>query len=396
MIKAYKYKLKPTAVQEIRLNQWIGTCRFVYNMCLAHKINLFRSYGKNISKYDLQKELTEVRKEYDWINDVPCASLADVTDRLDLAYRSFFKGNGFPKFAKKGFYNSVTFKESVSLHYESNQVKIPKIGKILFFNSRPIPSEIKRAIIKKVFNGWFIILLCEEDIKPLPLSNSTIGIDLGISNYLATSTGKIITNPKHILKYGTKLKKQQRSLARKQKGSNNRKKSIRQLQITYSKLRNVRTDFLQKLSTKIINENQVVVVENLQVKNMVKNHSLAKSISDASWGAFMEMLKYKSTFYSRQFIKVNPYNTSKNCSNCGSINEELTLSVREWSCDNCGTEHNRDVNAAINILNLGLHKLKEARHAFSTCGDMEVNKFPAQESTFGNVDEGSPGQEDMG
>jgi len=356
IIKTYKYKLKPTKKQEQIFTSWLGTCRFVYNCSLEYKILMYSKYGKSLSKFDIINELPECRKQIKWLKEVNAQTLQDVIERLDKTYQTFFRGGGFPKFAKKDKFKSFAFKQSVKLHSTTSnrigKVQLPKIGVVNYINSRNFDGKIKRTNITKEYNGWFISFMVEEENKPLPPSTKEIGIDLGITNFATTSNGDKFFDPKPLKKYTRKLRRIQRSVSRKKKGSNNRKKEIKKLQKLHSKIKNIRYDFQQKLSTQLIRENQTIVVENLKISNMLKNHKLAKSISDVGWYGFTEQLKYKAKWYERNFERVPPHNTSKMCSGCGTLNTSLTLDVREWVCTSCGSLHDRDVNAAINILNL--------------------------------------------
>ena len=356
IIKTYKYKLKPTKKQEQIFAVWLGACRFVYNCSLEYKMLMYSKYGKNISKFDIIKELPECRKEIKWIKDVNAQTLQDVIERLDKTYQTFFRGGGFPKFAKKNKFKTFSFKQLIkllpSVSNRIGKVYLPKIGSVNYIKSRNFNGKIKRTNITKEYNGWFISFMVEEENKPLPPSTNEIGIDLGITNFATTSDGDKYFAPKPLKKYTRKLRRIQRSVSRKKKGSNNRKKEVKKLQKIYAKIKNIRYDFQQKLSTQLIRENQTIVVENLKVSNMLKNHKLAKSISDVAWYEFTRQLEYKAKWYGRNFEKVNPRNTSKRCSGCGTLNTTLTLDVREWVCTNCGSVHDRDVNAAINILNL--------------------------------------------
>lgn len=370
MIKTFKYKLKPTKKQAFVFDQWLSSCRFVYNLVLSYKIDLYKSYGLSLSKYNAQKELTEIRNQYDWIGQIHSQTLQSVTDRLFLSYDKFFKqGAGFPRFAKKGFYSSFDFKQGVSLCVNTNKIKLPSIGKVSYYNSRPIEGIIKKAIIKKEIDGWYISLACEID-KPTPTQplNEVIGIDLGIKHFAVLSNGEKIDNPKHYRSYEKALAQAQRALSRKKKGSNNKKKEREKVARIHLKIKNTRKDFLHKISSKIISENQVIILEDLQVKNMVKNHCLSKSISDAGWGMFKNMLQYKAELNDRRLILVPPHNTSKACSCCGLVKEDMDLSVREWVCAGCGALHDRDVNASKNILTKGLVLLAEQGHCSDNCG----------------------------
>jgi putative transposase len=316
---------------------------------------MYNQYGKNLSKFDIINELPNCKKEdLLWISNVNAQTLQDVIERLDKSYQRFFKGAGFPKFAKKDKFKSFSFKQKVKLLPSTSnyigKVKLPKIGAVSYINSRNFDGKIKRTSIIKEYNGWFITFMVEENNKPLSPSTNEIGIDLGITNFATTSNGYKYFNPKPLKKYTRKLRRIQRSMSRKKKGSNNRNKIKNKFQKIHKKIHNIRQDFQQKLSTQLIRENQTIIVENLKVQNMLKNHKLAKSISDISWYEFTRQLEYKAKWYERNFEKVKPHNTSKECSDCGTLNVSLTLDVREWTCTNCGCHHDRDVNAAKNIL----------------------------------------------
>jgi putative transposase len=320
---------------------------------------MYRKYGKNLSKFDIMNELPNCKKdELSWIKEVNSQTLQEVIERLDNSYQTFFRGGGFPKFAKKNkfkSFKSFKFCQYVKILPSTSKrigkVKLPKIGVVSYINSRNFTGKIKRTNITKDYNGWFITFIVEEDNKPLPPAIDEIGIDLGITNFATTSNGDKYYDPKPLKKYTRKLRRIQRSMSRKKKGSNNRKKEVKKLQKIHKKIHNIRQDFQQKLSTQLIRENQTIVVENLKVSNMLKNHKLAKSISDVSWYEFTRQLEYKSKWYGRNFERVPSQNTSKMCSNCGTLNKTLILDVREWVCTNCGSLHDRDINAAINILN---------------------------------------------
>ena len=355
IIKTYKYKLKPTKKQEQIFAAWLGACRFVYNCSLEYKILMYSKYGKKISRFDIQNELPECKKELTWLKQVHSQVLQDVIERLDKTYQTFFRGGGFPKFAKKDKFKSFKFAQGIkiisNIPNRIGKVKLPKIGIVNYINSRNFDGKIKRTSITKEYNGWFISFMVEEENKPLSTSPNKIGIDLGITNFATISNGYKYYDPKPLKKYTRKLRRIQRSVSRKRKGSNNRKKEVKKLQKLYKKIHNIRYDFQQKLSTQLIRENQTIVVENLKVSNMLKNHKLAQAISDVSWSEFTRQLEYKAKWYGRNFEKVNPHDTSKMCSGCGTLNTNLTLDVREWVCTSCGSVHDRDINAAINILN---------------------------------------------
>lgn len=367
VITTYRYKLKPTKAQIKLFERWLGTCRFVYNLGMEIKRDTYRiSTGrKSIGKYDLMKQLTEAKKDFDWLSNTHSQVLQNVLDRLDRSYKNFFEHRaGYPKFAKKDKYNSFTFKQGVKLCPNTFRVALPKIGKVRFFKDRlPDNMNMATATIIKEADGWFMSISGTKNKEPMPTANKNIGIDLGLKSFAVTSNGEFFDAPNCLRKAENKLKHLQKEVSRKKKGSNNRRKAVKQLAKAHKKVSETRKDFLHKLSTKLVRENQSISVENLNIRGMVKNHKLAKSISDAGWGMFKVMLKYKAEQNNRTFFEVNPRNTSKQCSVCGNINDDLKLSDREWTCSLCGTKHNRDGNAAVNILNKGFGL------NLSTCGE---------------------------
>ncbi len=350
--KTYKYKLKLTKAQEKTFDSWLGVCRLVYNLGLEIKSSCFKHYQVKLSKYDLMKQITGLRADFYWIQEVPQQSLEDTMKRLDKSFLALYKGGGYPKFAKKNRYKSFTFRNNIS--FLNNAIKLPKIGAVKIFNDRPIKGKIKTATVIKEYDGWYISLSVLEEHVSFPKANNEIGIDLGITHFAVTSEGEYFENPKNLKASSKKLRSAQKSLSRKRKGSANWYKALFSVQKVHSKVKRQREDFLHKLSTKIISENQVIVLEDLKVSNMIKNRKLSKAIFDCSWGEFRRMLTYKSEWNGRQLIIVNPANTSKNCSDCGFKVESMPLSVREWGCPKCHSKHNRDENAAINIKNKGL------------------------------------------
>jgi putative transposase len=250
---------------------------------------------------------------------------------------------------------------------------------VKFKKSQEIRWTIKTASIKKDGGLWYVSLVCEEDIRPLPKANSIIGLDLGIKSLIVSSNGEVYDNPRTLNKWSERLADAQKSLSRKTKGSNNRQKAKFAVAKLHKKISNTRRDNLHKITTQIISENQVIICEGLKTSSMLKNGKLAKSISDASWATLVGMLEYKSAWHGRTFLKVSPHHTSQDCSSCGHRNKELTLDIRSWFCGSCGAEHDRDRNAAVNILKKGIKELKEAGHVFSTHGDIELNRAEAWE-----------------
>ncbi|CCH01953.1 putative 45,4 kDa protein in snaA-snaB intergenic region ORF401 [Fibrella aestuarina BUZ 2] len=360
-VKTYRYKLKPTPAQQRELGQWLGACRYIYNLTLDYKRTLWEQNKVSIGKHEIQKELAILAKDYPWIEAVNAQTRQEVVERVFNAYEGFFKqGKGFPKFARKGQYQSFAFKQRVSI--DATHIRLPKLGKVRYRNSQPCAGTIKRAVVREYADGWYVCVCVEADIQPLPTTQHHIGIDVGIKSLLVTSEGETIENPKHLYKAEKKLKQLQRQVSRKKKGSANRRKAVQKLARQHQRVANTRKDFHHKLTTRLIRENQSISVEQLRIKNMLANHYLAKSISDAGWHRLIQMLEYKAKWYGRTFDKVNARHTSQDCSTCGYRNTELTLAVRSWTCPACGTAHDRDLNAAKNIKN------KAVGHTVSACG----------------------------
>ncbi len=360
MLKAFKYKLNPTEEQKILLNKHIGACRFIYNLALETKQIAYISNKTNLSCFDLHKQLTDLKEELPWLKELNSQSLQQAITNLDKAYTAFFKGqNDFPKFKKKS--KSVSFNIPQSIKIENNKLFIPKFNKsngIDIILHRPIKGEIRQATITRTPTGkYFVSVLCETGEINIPKNNineeTTIGIDLGVKTYIVTSDGMEYNNPKFLRKVQNKLKYVQRKYS-KHKG----KRTKQKLALLHEKVVNKRKDFLHKTSTKLIRENQTICLENLNVSGMIKNHNLAQAISDVSWSTFITMLEYKAEWYGVNILRIGRFEpSSKTCSNCGYINKQLTLKNREWTCPKCNIEHNRDVNAALNIKNFSLRNI---------------------------------------
>jgi len=369
ILKAYKYRIYPNKKQTTLINKTIGCTRFVYNYYLNKKIELYKSEQKSMSYNACANDLINLKKEHEWLKEIDSISLQQSLRDLDKAYQNFFrrikngeKEVGFPKFKSKknNKQNYRTQFVSNNISIDNNKIKLPKLGLIKFANSRNFTGRIISCTISRTkTDKYFVSVLVEEEIQELASNNNKIGFDLGISDYLITSDGEIVNNPKILKQYEKKLTKLQRQLAHKQKGSNRFRKYAKKIAKLHEKIRNTRTDFLQKLSTQIIKENQLIISEDLNVKGMVQNHNLAKSISDVSWSEFTRMIEYKATWHDKIYHKIDRfYASSQTCNVCGYKNADVKdLNVRSWICPECNTDHNRDVNAAINILNQGLKEL---------------------------------------
>lgn len=370
MLKAYKYRIYPTVEQKIQLGKTFGCCRFVYNNILAKKIDLYKNDGKSISKYDCNTYCNtycnkELKKEYLWLKEVDKFALTNAIYNLDKAYKKFFtEYSGFPKFkSKKSHKYSYTTNftnNNIEVDFKNNKVKLPKLKWVKCKLHREFKGKIKSATISQRPSGnYFVSILVDTENIQLLKVNKSIAFDLGLKEFLIDSNNIHIDNPRVLKKYEDKLTKLQRQIAHKEKGSQNWVKNRIKIARLHEKITNVRKDFLNKLSCQITNEYDVIISENLNIKNMVRNHNLAKSISDVSWGEFTRQLQYKSEWKGRTYHKVSPwFASSQICSECGYKNTEVKkLSIREWVCSECGVIHQRDENASKNILKQGLLEL---------------------------------------
>lgn len=351
LIKTYKYKLKLTKEQTDMVCSWIGACRYVYNLALETKIEAYKK-GVSLSKYDLINQLPSL-KEVSWIKAVPAQTLQNSIERLDVAYQSFFKGGGFPKWAKKHKYKSILFKD---VKLTQHGFKLPKLGEVKVHKDRMPSGKLKTATVIKEHNAFYVCVTFayqSENLYPVS-ENQAVGIDMGLSYFLVDSNGRFVENQKHTKKYERKLKIKNRALARKKKGSNRFIRTKNELNKLHHKIANTRKDFLHKESLNLIKSNSVIVCEDLKVKNMVKFGNLSKHIFDVSWSSFFSMLEYKAASFEKEFIKVNPKYTSQKCNCCGHISSENRLSQEKFSCTNCGHQQNADLNAAKNILGEGI------------------------------------------
>lgn len=339
----------------------MGCTRLVYNRALAIRTEAWYSEKKRVGYSDTSAMLTEWKKQDDlqFLNEVSCVPLQQGLRHLQKAFSNFFEGRAkYPTFKKKRNGGSAEFTKS-AFKWKDGQVFLAKCSEPLAIRwSRELPEgAIPSTITVKLSPAgrWTVSLLVDVEIKPLPQSLNQIGIDLGVTSLVALSNGEKIANPKGFNAKRRKLKKAQKALARKQKGSSNRHKARLKVAKVHQEISDARKDFLHKLTTRLVRENQTIAVEDLAVKNMIKNRKLALSISDASWGELVRQLEYKCDWYGRTLVKIDRwFPSSKRCGNCGHIVETLPLNVREWDCPNCGTHHDRDINAANNILAAGL------------------------------------------
>lgn len=375
MLKSYKYRIYPNKQQEELIQKTFGCVRFVYNQCLAYKIDKYKNEKVGLSRIDCNNYKNRVlKKEYEWLKEVDKCALDNAVINMDSAYQKFFKEHaGFPKFKSKHnnrksyttncMYNNGGKYKTIEVNFHNNKIKLPKLKWIKAKLSRNFEGKIKSTTISQEPSGkYFVSVLVETEHVPMESTGCMVGIDLGIKDLLITSDGEKFDNVHITKKYEKKLTREQRRLSRKVKGSKNWNKQRIKVAKVHEKIRNTRLDNLHKISHKLISENQVIVSEDLAISNMVKNHNLAKAISDCGWYELTRQLQYKADWNGRQYIKIGRFvKSSQTCHVCGYVNQETKdLAVREWTCPECNTYHDRDVNAAINILNEGLRMLPTA------------------------------------
>src|SRR6266700_2513061 len=358
--KAYTYRFYPTDEQALILARTFGCCRYAYNWALRARTDAFFQRGERLYYNQLAVLLTDLKKQEEtaWLAEVSSVPLQQSLRHLDTAFRNFFEGRAqYPTFHKKHGVQAATYAAN-AFRWDGKKLTLARMETPLDIHwSRPLPKGVKPTsvtISKDCADRYFVSLLVEEDIKHLPVGNSQVGLDLGLKSMVITSDGHTSGNPTFFAQDEKKLAKAQRRHAKKQKGSQNRRKAQLKVARIHARIADRRRDYQHKLSTKIIRENQVVCVESLQVKNMVKNHKLAKAISDVGWSEFVRQLEYKAEWYGRTLVKIDKwYPSSKRCFDCGHILDSLSLDIRHWVCPECGVQHDRDINAAKNILTAG-------------------------------------------
>jgi len=375
-LKAFKFRIEPNKQQKVLINKTLGCTRFLYNQMLDEKQLKYKSKDKSKCKTEKDYKI-----DFEWLKEVDSTALQQARIDLKTAYDNFFRKlkAGQPtnlkfksKHNPKNSYRTINVNNSIRV--EENKIRLPKLGFVKFKKSREVSGKIKSVTVSKnILGRCYISVLCEVEIEKLPKLDTQVGIDLGLKEFCITSDSEFVSNPRFLRKSEQELKKAQRILSHRVKKGKNRFKQQKVVFKIHQKIANQRLDFLHKLSTRLIIENQVICLEDLQVRNMVKNHCLAKSISDVSWSKFVELLRYKAEWYGRELVQIGKFfPSSKTCSSCGNIKKDLTLKDREYQCSSCGTKIDRDYNASLNILEEGLRILKK------NCRDDKVSLLNIQ------------------
>jgi len=359
--RAYKYRFYPTDEQKLILARTFGCCRYIYNWALRQKTDAYYQEQRRLYYKDLSEALTQLKKREEtiWLSEVSSVPLQQALRYLDRAFLNFFEGRAeYPTFKKKRNQQSATYTDN-AFKWDAHKLLLAKMDEPLnIVWSRPLPDGAKLSsvtITKDCADRYFVSILIEEDIEELPTTRSTIGADLGLKSFVVLSDGQVVGNPKFFHQDEKKLARAQRNHAKKQRGSRNRNKARKKVARIHARIADRRRDFSHKLSTRLIRENQTICIESLAVKNMVKNPHLSKAISNVSWSEFVSQLEYKAAWYGRTLVKIDKwYPSSKRCFECGHILASLALDIREWTCPECGAHHDRDINAAKNILAVGL------------------------------------------
>lgn len=394
--RAYKYRLYPNEEQKVLIAKHLGSCRFIYNYALDKKVRAYQTDKTNLSRFDIQADLPNMKKseEYCWLKEVNSLSLQASLANLDSAYTKFFREHkGFPRFkSKKDSKQSFSIPQNTRVDFENGRIFIPKFkGGIKTKFHRTFEGIVKSSTISRTATGkYFVSILVEVNEPDVPMKpiceNKTVGIDLGIKTFAVLSDGTEIPNPKHLKQSLDKVKKLQRSLSHKNKGSKNRDKARRKLALAHEQVTNRRNDFLHKVTSYLVNNYDTICLEDLNVKGMVKNHHLAQALEDIAIGTFNALLKYKAKERGVNILRIGRFEPSSKMCTCGYINHNLTLSMRRWTCPVCGVTHDRDLLAANNIKRFAFRNINTVGTTeIYACGDMSEDAHSAQEAHESSV-----------